>query len=620
MKRIISLVLAILMILSIGAPTLASDEAVEKAPVAEMQTEPEIIVEQEETAEPDATVDPEVITEPKDTEETETTIEPEMTTESESTEEPAENTESETITKPETITDTGDLSNEPETKPVDATEPTDEQELVATSGTCGANARWSLSNGTLTISGTGAMADYSVDIGEGFLLYTPWGKDVERIKEVIIGDGITSIGDFAFASCANLIKVTIPQNIKSIGKGAFLDCGLKNITIPDSVTAIGETSSSIFDGTFAGCRRLTNITIGGSVAIIGDFAFGSCSSLTRITIPNSVTAIGSSCFDGCSALSSVTINANKLKISYDKYGGPFADSGSAKGIKASFGSRVSRIPDYIFSGCKKLTSVSIPTSVTEIGISSFAGCKGLTSVNIPDSVKKIEDGAFDGCTGLANITIPASVISVGRNSLSGPRKITFLNPNCDIFVVAYDNFHGHSYYEPAFGENTILCGYTGSTAEAHAKRYGYNFISLGKVPTAKNGWITEKGQKYYYRNGKVLKGLWTIDGSKYYFSSGDGHMLTGLVRVDKSGHLCYFSAKTGQMLKGLVTVDKTGHKCYFSATTGYRLTGLVTTAKGVQRYFSAKNGYMMKNGRFNIGGGRTAVINAKGVVTRVIKT
>ena len=131
------------------------------------------------------------------------------------------------------------------------------------SGTCGDNLQWKLTDeGVLTITGTGEMNNY----GTREYNRSPWYA-AESVKQVIIGDGVTTIGEWAFLDCSSLTSVTIPNSVTTIGKNAFSDC-----------------------------KALTSITIPNSVMTIGNEAFSFCSSLTSVTIPNSVRTIGAKAF------------------------------------------------------------------------------------------------------------------------------------------------------------------------------------------------------------------------------------------------------------------------------------------------------------------------------------
>ena len=142
---------------------------------------------------------------------------------------------------------------------------------IVASGTCGAqgdNLTWILDDeGTLTISGSGEMCDYT------WASPSPWGSDV---TEALIENSVTSIGDEAFKGCTGLTSITIPNSVTSIGEGALSGCtGLTSMTIPNSVT-------SIEIGAFNGCTGLTSITFPNSVTYIGSWAFSGCTGLTDI--------------------------------------------------------------------------------------------------------------------------------------------------------------------------------------------------------------------------------------------------------------------------------------------------------------------------------------------------
>ena len=206
------------------------------------------------------------------------------------------------------------------------------------------NLTWKLyEDGTLNISGTGAMKNYNYFEGN----QSPASQKKDSVKKVVIEDGVTSIGNEAFAGCSSLTS----------------------ITIPDSVTSIGE-------GTFSGCSSLTSITLSNNITNIGNSAFAGCSSLTSITIPDSVTSIGEGAFSGCSSLTSITIPDG-----------------------------VTSIGDATFSNCEGLTSITIPDSVTSIGEGAFYACSSLTSITIPSSVTSIGKYAFDNCTNLTTISL-----------------------------------------------------------------------------------------------------------------------------------------------------------------------------------------------------------------------
>lgn len=151
---------------------------------------------------------------------------------------------------------------------------------------------WNLSfNGTLTIS-----KDYTWEEP-----INPWASKRDRIKKIVIEDGVTHIGEYAFSGCKNLTYVTIPNSVTTM-EGAFTNCtALTSITIPNSVENI--------DGAFSKCTQLTTITLPNSITSIGDHTFFGCSSLKSITIPESVKTIGNEAFLGCSSLKSITCKA-----------------------------------------------------------------------------------------------------------------------------------------------------------------------------------------------------------------------------------------------------------------------------------------------------------------------
>ena len=281
---------------------------------------------------------------------------------------------------------------------------------------------------------------------------------------------VTSIGNSAFLNCSGLTSVTIPNSVTSIGERAFEQCSVTSVAIPNSVTSIEWHA-------FAGCSGLTSVTIPNSVTFIAYYAFCDCTSLTSIVvesgntvydsrnncnaiiktasneliagckntiIPNGVTSIGNGAFGGCSGLTSVTIPNSVTNIGNF----PFSNCISLTSIVVESGNTVydsrnncnaiiKTASNELIAGCK---NTIIPNSVTSIGRYAFDGCSGLTSVTIPNSVTSIGYAAFNGCSGLTSVTIPNSVTSIGRYAFyrcSGLSSVTILNetpPSIDAYT------------------------------------------------------------------------------------------------------------------------------------------------------------------------------------------
>ena len=287
-------------------------------------------------------------------------------------------------------------------------------------GTCGKNLTWELDDqGTLTISGTGNMYLYSNRSNK----MAPWYAHRKDIYAVVIEDGVTSIGTFAFYLCERMTAVTIPDSVTTIGENAFYLCRkLPTVTVPDSVTSIGKYAFSgcnslttaklsnsitvIEESMFALSNALTTITIPDGVTGIGKAAFYECTALKSISIPDTVTNIGEQVFYKCSGLTKVTIPQGVTNIPNSA----FYSCTSLKSVEIPDG--VTAIGDQAFESCTELSAVEIPNSVTEIGWSAFRKCKGLISVTIPDGVTDIDGSVFRDCKSLTSVTIPDSVTSI----------------------------------------------------------------------------------------------------------------------------------------------------------------------------------------------------------------
>ena len=255
-----------------------------------------------------------------------------------------------------------------------------DSELV--SGSCGDNVTWTLipATGVLTISGTGQMEAYN-DV------CAPWGTG---IKQVIIQSAVTSIGDYAFYGCSDLMSVTIQDGVTSIGERAFCGCdGLESVTIPDSVTSIGCE-------VFYGCSGLTSVMISEGVTSIRNRAFEDCEGITCMTIPASVDRIEYLAFYGCANLSGVTILNPSAVIGDDDYD-VFEDCASGLTLYGWAGSTAQTYAANAGLAFEPIAAVDfvLPAGLTAIEADAFQGISAV-AVQIPSGVTRIEGNPFSG--------------------------------------------------------------------------------------------------------------------------------------------------------------------------------------------------------------------------------
>ena len=264
--------------------------------------------------------------------------------------------------------------------------------LVA-SGKCGDSASWKLdADGVLTITGAGPMADYGA--------YGPWYiAHLTDIKKVVVQEGVTTIGDHAFANLSYVTSVTIPSSITSIGAHAFEKCRLGGaVTLPEGLTAIGDFA---FSGS-----GMASLTLPESLRTIGNSAF-LCCSLRELTIPDGVTSIGTGAFCNAS-LTSVKLPASGVTL------GDSLFQECEKLTEVTLPADLTVIGPSMFENCGSLKNVTIPSGVTHIGNAAFAACEALPEIRLPDGMEALGSEAFVGCRAVTKAYIPRSLTSIGE--------------------------------------------------------------------------------------------------------------------------------------------------------------------------------------------------------------
>ena len=255
------------------------------------------------------------------------------------------------------------------------------------SGTCGENLTWELTDSVLTISGTGTMNDYANG--------SPWYMYRESIGQVILNEGITSIGTSAFMYCTSLTSVVIPHSVISIGDYAFCYCtGMLTMTIPDNVTSIGFSC-------FRQCDELSQVIIGNGVTDLGSSTFSLCKKLKSVKLGNNIQVLKELVFQECFSIDSIDIPNG-----------------------------VSSIQTTAFLDCSKLKKVNIGTGMNTIGMSAFYHCYNLKEIKI-DAVNPPSLNYSFWETGLEKVYVPCNSVAAYENSSWSSYTIIGIGGDCD---------------------------------------------------------------------------------------------------------------------------------------------------------------------------------------------
>lgn len=296
------------------------------------------------------------------------------------------------------------------------------------SGKCGEDLTWEFDSEakTLTISGTGEMYGYAQNDNSKFYSMAPWRKNDEinkSLEKVVIEEGATDIGQYAFYECPVLKEVVLPESVTIINSYAFYKCTkLEKINI-DKVTGI-------YFSVFSNCTSLDGITLADGLTAVMNDAFLNCSSLTKINVPASLTWIDSmGIFPGCTALTEFNVDEgnetyssedgvlfNKAKTALYKF--PTGKSLEGYTVPES----VERVISGAFSEYSKNKSANYESGLLIVGkwiVDAKNGdVAGDYEINVPENVTNIADAVFNSCEKLESIFVPESITSIGRNAFN----------------------------------------------------------------------------------------------------------------------------------------------------------------------------------------------------------
>ena len=407
------------------------------------------------------------------------------------------------------------------------------------SETAGENLSWQLVNGTLTISGSGPMWEFSesfrpawdlvsgsvtsVVLESGVTTVGAYAfRDYSNLTSVTLPATVTRVGDWAFGRCTALGSFTLPANLSSIGAYAFLRCSLpagfalpqgltqigdwafsqcdncpNELVIPGRVTSMGENAFSFCDMTsltlsegvtvigsqaFSFCERLTTVSLPNSLTSIGEEAFQYCQALSGITIPRNVTSMGEKAFSYCPALNSAVIHCQNL--------GPRAFEMCSSLTDVVISSTVRTIDHHAFINCAALRSLDIAEGLTSIGESAFVWDRSLQHVSLPQSLTSIGRDAFSAC-GLRSVEIPDGVTSISPYAFNNCGNLT------SVIIGSGVTFIGENAFNYTDLNTVVLRGNLPAFEEDNSYLTGLTQEKVLYYPSGNSTYTSAKLNKYF---------------------------------------------------------------------------------------------------------------------------
>jgi len=398
------------------------------------------------------------------------------------------------------------------------------------SGTCGSNLKWTLdSDGTLTISGTGDMYDWKTESDPDL----PWDEYRNQIKNIVIEEGVTSIGACAFCSCYYVKSIKIPASLTTLGDDIFFGCPNLNKVYINNLSAwcnisfgIGSNPLEVAEELYINNVLTKEIAIPEGVERISTRAFYRCSAINSVTFPSSLKTIGSQAFSVC-RINKVVIPSNVERIEeYAFWNSKVDELTISKGVKYIGENAFTRtdissvvIPESVtnmgnapFGDCYNLLNIIVNTSnpkyysdtngilyskeenaliqypfgksidtyvvsehVERIAPMAFSGCYSISNFVGSENLKVIDESAFEW-SGIESVELKEGTTSIGKNAFLGCDCLRKIILPKSVTSIGENAFSGDEY--DSVEMNVTIYGYTGSYAETYAKDNEISFISL----------------------------------------------------------------------------------------------------------------------------------------------
>lgn len=311
-----------------------------------------------------------------------------------------------------------------------------------------------------------------------------------KLEKVVLPDSLKAIGEGAFSQCKALRVADLPAGLEFLGWSAFNGCSLVSVTIPEKITKIENY-------TFRG-NDFETIELSNRITSIGWDAFAGCEKLTEVTIPESITELSDGIFSGCKALATINLHDNLTDIGYSAvydtaysanpdnweggclYIGDYlmeADRDRKGSVTVKDGTRI--VAGGAFMDCYYITSVQLPDSVETIGHQAFGRCQSLSQVNIPKGLREISYYVFSECPALREIYIPDNITAIGERAFYDCPNLKTISISSSVTEIGKEAIGCLSIAPDLMGSTTsdeiTIRAYGDTAAEEYAKEYGLKF-------------------------------------------------------------------------------------------------------------------------------------------------